>query len=362
MTSQSRRTGFARISGPAELLQAVPYLLGFHPTRSLVLVGLHDERLVVTARLDLSDAVLGGVPHAVTAMMRGGSTSFVAIVYDDDDAPQSRAELGALSAPWAEVEDVLRDEMETAGAHLRDALLVSGDRWWSLSCTDDDCCPVAGRRLPNAPSSFTTAAMVEGVVALPNRMALEQLLAPLPDAQRAVLDGPITEAEHVAVRQTLDGHARRWEVSSKRALFRAARAAVEPGWVGPSDDVTARFGAALRVTALRDAVWLAVDGERLDGRPLWRDLGRRLPSPYDAPPLFLYGWASWRAGAGASAGIAADRALASDSDYHAADLLLAAVSNGVDPRRMPKLRLPRTTDARARPRAAAPDAAARSRR
>src|SRR3954469_25802867 len=99
MTSRRRRAGYARISGPAELLQAVPYLLGFHPTRSLVFVGLCDERLVVTARLDLSDATIGGVPHAVTAMMRGGSTSFVAVVYDDDADAEVLDEVGAVFSP-----------------------------------------------------------------------------------------------------------------------------------------------------------------------------------------------------------------------------------------------------------------------
>src|SRR5690349_6326837 len=85
MTSRRRRPTSACISGPAELLQAEPYLLGFHPAQSLVLVGLHDQRLVVTARLDLTDAVLGGIPHAASAMVRGGSTSFVAVIYDDYD-------------------------------------------------------------------------------------------------------------------------------------------------------------------------------------------------------------------------------------------------------------------------------------
>jgi hypothetical protein len=346
MTSRPRRAGYARISGPAELLQAVPYLLGFHPTRSLVLVGLQDERLVVTARLDLSDAVLGGVPHAVTAMMRGGSTSFVAIVYDDDEA-ELDADFGTFCSPWDGIEVVLRDELELAGAYLRDTLLVTGDRWWSLTCEDDDCCPVEGRPLPDTPSSFTTAAMVEGVVALPSRTALEDVLAPLPDAERTALCPALADAERAAVQDTLNGRARRWELSVKRAMFRAARAADQAGWSGPPDDVVARFGTALAITALRDALWLAVDGDRLDGRPLWRDLGRRLPGPYDAAPLFLYGWASWRAGDGASAGIAAERAVISNPDYHAADLLLAAISSGVDPRQMPRLRLPRTTEARA---------------
>lgn len=351
MTSRPRRTHSARISGPAELLQAVPYLLGFHPTRSLVLVGLHDERLVVTARLDLTDAVMGGVPHAVDAMVRGGSTSFVAIIYDDADEDVDFDELGDEFTPtlakWDVVYGALRVELRRLDAHLRDALVVSDDRWWSLTCKDFDCCPIEGRPLPAAPSSFTTAAMVEGVVALPSRTALEEILAPLPDAEREALDPAIGDAERSAVEETLEGQARRWELSIKRAVFRAARESDEPGWSAPPDAVVARFGAALAVIAIRDAIWLAVDNDRLDGRPFWRELGRRLPSPYDAPPLFLYGWASWRAGDGALAGIAAERAVASNPEYHAADLLLAALRSGTDPRQIPKLRMPKTSAAKA---------------
>jgi hypothetical protein len=342
MTSRSRRAAVARISGPAELLQAVPYLLGFHPARSLVLVGLHDERLVVTARLDLTDALLGGVRHAVEPMTRGGSSSFVAILYADDEAAADD-ELGdevEISLPeWRAIYDALRTEVRRFDAQLRDVLVVSDGRWRSLTCRDVDCCPLGGRPLPAAPSAFTTAATVDGVVALPSRAALEDVLAPLPDDERVVLEPAIAQAERVAVEQMLGGAARRWEASANRAIFRTARAAEQPGWSAPAGEVVGHFGAALMVTSLRDAVWLAVDGNRLDGRPLWRELGRRLPSPYDAPPLFLYGWASWRAGDGASAGIAAERAVASNPEYHAADLLLAAVTSGVDPKQVPRLRL-----------------------
>jgi hypothetical protein len=148
------------------------------------------------------------------------------------------------------------------------------------------------------------------------------------------------------VDQTVAGQASRWELSIKRAIFRAARESDEAGWAGLAGETVARFGAALAVIAVRDAVWLAVDNDRLDGRSLWRELGRRLPSPYDAAALFLYGWASWRAGEGALAGIAAERAVASNSDYHAANLLLGALSSGADPRRIPKLRLPKAPPVR----------------
>jgi hypothetical protein len=334
-----RPSATERISGPAELLQAVPYLLGFHPTRSLVLVGLDVGLLVVTARLDLVDAQARDVvASTIHAMHRGGSTSIVGAVYDHE------AVAGAAGAelPWSAVAASVGREAEGLGCPVVDILLVIGDRWWSYFCAEPECCPAEGTPLPDGPSAFTAAATYAGVVALPNRAALEAVLDPLPDDDRVRLGSHIARAENATADAALAGHAQQHHRSIKRALFAAARNADEPGWASSSDADAARFGAALSVVAMRDALWMAVDDGRLDGRALWRDLGRRLPRPYDASPLLLFGWAAWRAGDGALAGIAAERAIASDPGYSAADLLLAALARGVDPRRLPKLRLPRS--------------------
>lgn len=325
-----------RISGPAELVQAVPYLLGFHPRQSLVLVGLHERSLVVTARLDLADAVVpAALRHTIGALVRGGSSAIVAAVYDDTVAV---ADVGPL--PWAGLAEQLADAAEQAGCELTDALLVGGRRWWSLTCTSPQCCPRQGRELDAATSAFAAAATVEGKVALPDRSAVEALLEPLPDVERQRLDPAIAEQEHAEVQAVLDGAAPRRERATKRALFATARASSAPGAEPVGDEEVVRFGVALSSTPFRDAVWLAVDDGRLDGRALWRELARRLPAPYDAAPLFLYGWAAWRAGDGTQAGMAAQRALDSHPDYTAAELLRAAVYSGLDPHRTPRLRRP----------------------
>ena len=335
MSSDS--TSRQRIVGPAELVQAIPYLLGFHPRQSLVLVGLAGGALVVTARLDLADARTGGVVHeTVAAMCRGGTEDIVGAVYDEPGA----AEGADPRVAHYEFADIVEDSAATAGCSVLDVLLVLGERWWSLTCASGVCCPTDGRPALAEPSAFAAAATYAGVVALPDRAAVERLLDPLPEDTRAALRPALAHYEDDIVTAARAGVARRQERSCKRALFAAARAAVDPGWAGVSDADVARFGAALVHVSLRDAAWMAVDDGRLDGRPLWRELARRLPSPYNAPPLFLFGWVSWRSGDGALAGIAAQRAVASDPGYSAADLLLAALHRGLDPRRLPRLRRP----------------------
>jgi Domain of unknown function (DUF4192) len=337
-------TDTRRIRGPAELVQAVPYLLGFHPRDSLVLVGLHDGRLVVTARVDLADAGTGAVVGpTVSAMARGGSTAIVLAVYDTVEVSADPAE----PLPWSALAAGWTDDIERAGCEVQEILLVADGRWWSLCCESPDCCPRAGHELLDAPTAFAAAATVSGVVALPDRTALEHSLAPAAEPERVRLGALIGADKSAVARTALDGGYRRNTRSVKRALFAAARESDAAGWGGLADEVIACFGVALASTAVRDEIWMAIDDGVIDGRPLWRALGRQLPAPYSAPPLFLYGWAAWRAGDGASANVAVDRAIAEDPRYSAADLLLAALSYGLDPRTVPRLR--DTRNRRARP-------------
>ena len=72
-----------RITGPASLIDAVPYLLGFEPTDSLVLIGLRDGQVTVTARVDLDHP---DQPREIADLMsvlaaKARSTDVVAVTY-----------------------------------------------------------------------------------------------------------------------------------------------------------------------------------------------------------------------------------------------------------------------------------------
>lgn len=329
------------ITGPAELVQAVPYLFGFHPRHSLVLIGLDGGHLVVTARVDLDpagDTVDGPAVELVAGtlarMCDGGATDIVAAVYPDVGCPgdgSGDADGGAAAGLADAVVEAVADAIDQLPCRLREALLVTAGRWWSLLCAPG-CCPAEGRPVPATPSPFTAAATLDGVAPLADRDALAATLAPLAD--RDALAEPLAAARSAPLATSAKQHER----SVKRALFAAARASASARWNPPDDDVACRYAVALRAVPIRDSVWLAVDEGRLDGRALWRDLARRVPAPYDAAPLFLFGWASWRAGDGALASMAAERAIGADPGYSAADLLLGALARGIDPRSFPRLR------------------------
>lgn len=322
-----------RICEPGDLAVAVPYLLGFHPEQSLVVVALSRRRLVVTMRLDLADAATPALAEALGAAVRAGADEVVGVVYSDLPAEEEAHQNTAMT---------LGAEAAAQGLLLGDLLVVRDGRVWSLQCRDLDCpvCPVGGAVIDSASSRVAAAATYLGLVALPRREDLVAALDPLDDARRDALVPLIEQHENAAVQAALEGHGRRAERSARRAILAAARAADERA-PSLSDERVARFGVALTEISVRDAVWMAVDAGRVEGRSLWHDLARRLPSPYDAAPLFLVGWTAWRAGNGALAGAAAERALAGDPTYSAANLLLAALARGVDPRQLPPLRAPK---------------------
>lgn len=324
-----------RITGPGDLVQLVPFLLGFHPGESLVIVGLAHGAVVVTVRMDLADVVADRGPDVLADTLRsmadGGTRDLIGMVFDDRAVPAGARPPDPL--PWHGVRAALEVEAERIGVTVSDVMLVSARRWWSYCCPDPGCCPPEGQPLDEESSEVPAAAAFAGLVALPDRAALAALLDPDPVEALA----PRLAAAERDLRAAADGG--RSERSAKRAMFAAARAADRPGGgPGGGDADLVRFGAALALRPVRDAIWLAVDERRLDGREFWRWLGRRLPGRHAAAPLFLFGWASWRAGNGAIAGMAAERALEADPAYTAADLLLAALSYRMDPRRAPRLR------------------------
>lgn len=343
--NQSDEPPLLKVRGPADLAQLVPYLMGFHPSRSLVVVGLANRRVQISARLDLDDLhdddADSRLAATLLAMVGSGVQSFVGIVYDDEALPFGRPDDDEL--PWAGIAAVLDAEVARVGCELDDIALVSAGRIYSFVCRVPACCPPEGTVLDGA-STAAAEATYAGLVALPDRESLAALLDPAPDVERDALRPALQHAEDEAIEAILRGDGPRRDRSAKRALLAAARRVdgadgSTVSAAGPlNDDQLIDFAVSLQRRDVRDAIWLAIDEGRIDGRPLWRAMAHRLPAPFDAAPLFLFAWMCYRDGDGALAGIAAERALESDPRYNAADLVVAALAHAIDPRQMPKLR------------------------
>jgi hypothetical protein len=309
-----------RLRSPADVAELVPYLLGFRPQDSLVVLALeHDDgsdRVGVVARVDRAPVDSADAADALgqlfAAVCRNGAAQAIAVLYG--------------SPPTSDEVRSLRGAAHRARCGLVDVLTVGERTWRSVLCRDTRCCPPGGHPLPSGPGELAAAATYAGMVALPDRASVEAILAPAPMAERELLRAGLAAEGATLDRSVAAGQAGRVERSAVRALFAASR---RLGVLTAAE--TCRFGVALRRAAVRDACWLAVDERRIDGDGLWRELARRLPDQYAAAPLFLFGWLQWRSGNGTLATMAAQRALTADPDYSAAALLHTAVQHGLNP-------------------------------
>ncbi|CAA9311144.1 MAG: hypothetical protein AVDCRST_MAG48-2051, partial [uncultured Friedmanniella sp.] len=157
-----------RVRRPADFLAVIPYLLGFHPAESLVVVLSRRGRVLLTARLDLPPA---GHQAAVAAQVRQlvaqhGVDELVLVGYGDDEQAARRT-LERLHGRL------------TGAVPVREVVLVSRARWWSLSCRTG-CCPPGGAVFDPDAHPLAAEAVYRGLVAGRSRADLEALVAGAP--------------------------------------------------------------------------------------------------------------------------------------------------------------------------------------
>ena len=114
-----------RVSSPADLLAVVPHLLGFHPARSLVVIGAGGprDRVRFGCRYDLPDppdarAAARIAEHALRVLIREHLTTVIVIGYGP----------GQLVTPLS---DVLAAALRRAGLTIREMLRAEDGRYWS---------------------------------------------------------------------------------------------------------------------------------------------------------------------------------------------------------------------------------------
>ena len=175
------------VRSTADLISAVPYLLGFHPVESLVLLAMRGTRIVFVARGDLPEP---GKP----AELRQAAEYLAAVI--------SRQGVDAVTiigyGPPNRVTPAV-DEMEAmaqrAGLMIFDALRVTDGRYWSYRCDEPRCCPPEGIPFDPATSAVAAAATFAGHVALPDRAALTGQVAPVDGSARESMGRATKRAE-----------------------------------------------------------------------------------------------------------------------------------------------------------------------
>jgi hypothetical protein len=312
------------------VLAVVPHLLGFYPTRSLVVLGLGERsRVMVTFRYDLPDPpdidlADDIAEHAEFVLNRERIFDAMLVGYGPDDlvAPVMLATAGRLAK---------------AGVALREALLADAGRFWSLLCQDPDCCPAEGRRYDPGSHPAAAAMASAGLTALPDREALERTLQrPAGAADRIARDtsSAQTQLANMLRRCATDGdgdpHLRQARVG-RRAVQRAIGLYRTGGQLSQGSALT-WIALMLQDLRVRDDAWARMDARHNDAhRRLWTDVVRHAAQDCVAGPASLLAFTAWQAGNGALAVVAIDRALQADPAYSMAKLLSRAVEAALPP-------------------------------
>jgi Domain of unknown function (DUF4192) len=326
---------------PEALLAAVPHLLGFYPSQSLVVLGLGGKhnRVQLTFRYDLPDPPDAAqaadiADHATSIFGRHGFRLAVLIGYGSA----------------AEVVPVLVTVMKwllSNGVGLREVLRAEGGRYWSLLCEDPRCCPDEGS--PYDPGSHPVAAALTeaGLAALPDRAALARSLRPPAGSAES-----IRQATGLAEQRLCDLGTAHWAAGGqdpRQVTATVGKAAVQEaircyraGQSITSADELAWLAVLLADLRVRDDAWARMDpAHALAHIRLWTDVLRGAATEYVPAPASLLGFTAWQSGNGGLGGVAIDRALAARPGYSMALLLERALQAGLPPS---AARLPMTPD------------------
>lgn len=356
-------TARVRVSTVAGFLSVVPHLLGFHPGRSMVVVGLDGPRgrVKLGFRYDLPDPPDPALSHdiaqhAVEVMGQRGITTIIAAGYGPGELVTPVA--GALSTAARE-----------ASITLRDLLRVEGQRYWSYQCEDPGCCPPEGMIFEGPEHPNARALAAAGLPARPDRESLAASVAPVTGREAEAM----RRAHQRALRRAQDLVAGAGSPDRRRPLVQAGRAAVrgaiacyQGGGEITDQDQMAWLILTVADLRVRDDAWARMDpGHRDAHRRLWTDVTRRAPESLVPAPASLLAFAAWQSGDGALANIAVERALAADPEYSMAHLIGQALEAGLPPS---AAQLPMTPEeveesyARKEPPRDAPGGASRTRR
>jgi hypothetical protein len=289
-----------------DLVGLVPYLIGFPPRDSLVVIVLCEGRVEVTARVDLAEmAAPDGLAYLFGRLFsRFPAAETWCLAYSDDE-----------QLAW----DVLSGCAVLCGAIRLARVVHVGSDGWRADSPDGEC-----------GSAGVSATAVEAVVmGLPVRRSRAELQALVAGPDDADVDDLFELFERIVTE--VDELSRR---SQRRLLHRLLRRSGERGradWVR----------LAVLVAKPETAVGLLSGLQSEDAAHLvtvWTQVVRHCLVPYLPTPLGLLGMAAWLTGDGAMAAVCLERIGRIDPGGPMADLLGLIIAEVVPPTSWPDCR------------------------
>jgi hypothetical protein len=254
-----------------DLVGLVPYLIGFHPEESLVVIVIDDGRVEVTARVDLTAVSGRGSPDVLVNRLfeRYPSAAAWFIAYTGDD-----------ELAW----DVLHACAALGGPFRVQRLLQVGPDSWRSDDPDGPTGPI-GRQVP----PVAAEAAVLGLPLRPSRRALAAGIAGPPDDEVVDLVVRFRAAEIALDRLGARG---------RRRILRRLLVAAAP----PDRDDCVRLALLVQHEEAQVRVLRQLSGANAEAQlALWTRTVRHTLPAHRPAVLGLLGMSAWQNGDGALA-------------------------------------------------------------
>ncbi len=313
------------LTSPHDLLAAIPFLIGYHPENSLVLVALKDDTVGMALRVDMpTDIALESYDLLASHFQREAADAALVVAYVDSQTDPEPVLINTSAA-------LLR-----AGISIKESLIVSDGRYRSMLCHDSECCPPLGSPIPDIDSSRIAAEHVIAGHPMPfaNVSGLVQSIAALPTAMEECWQREVqtfwveTDSENLLELQR-DGATAVIDLAGEYTQGRGAE----------DRELTARVIGRISDIQVRDFALGSHNAETADAYwQMWRELLLIAPRGFVAPIASIFAALAYERGEGALAHKALDRALADDDRYSLALLLRRVFTAGWPPQSFSAMR------------------------
>jgi hypothetical protein len=309
-----------------DLITAIPFLVGFHPTNSIVLVSVKDDSIGLAMRIDVpahidSDAIDLLAHH----FLREEAEAALLVAYMPDERDDGDSILISLGA------GLIRN-----GIAVQESIVVQAGRYRSIICRDTDCCPAIGKEMPAIEDSEIAAEHVVAGIPMPyaNISDLIDTLAATPESFDLQWSDEVNRFYISEDAEELSA-LRRDGVETMDLLLDEYRIGREPS----DKTLVARMIGRMSDVQVRDYA-LGVHSEDTYDLyfTMWRELLRMAPRGFVAPIACIVAAMAYENGDGALAQKALDRAIADDEQYPLAALLRRVFNAGWPPQSFAQMR------------------------
>lgn len=305
------------LTSPHDLLSAIPFLVGYKPEDSIILISLHEDSIHMAIRVDFPREISeSDVGILMKHLQRDNAQRVISVFYLPKQASESHPVIQQISSAISQLP-----------VALVESIAVKEGRWRSLICVDLECCPADGNPMPDIDNSRIAVEQIALGKPLPFKNAAELVnsIAALPDDENLmelISNIPKIHYEESPIQQQREGAE---AVIDFIADFTAEGLCRDKGLI-------ALVLISLQDLQVRDFALGSVTNETLETYfNAWRWLMRVAPAGYVAPVANLLAAVAYERGDGALAHRALDRAEQDNPEYAMTKLLREVFSAGWSP-------------------------------